>query len=273
MLALDITRFSIRGHEPINDIIAEEETLNIDIVYGPAYNRTTHRLATTMRTPGADHELAVGLLYSLGIIKHAQEIEGLLTCQRGTLDASAQATLTISLIETVKFSPLNFSFGHPRYSGCGICGSAQISGGLAHLHETDLQISAPLLSSLPEKMLAAQTVFALTGGVHAAALFNESGDLIACYEDVGRHNALDKLIGSFLIKDDVPLSKNILLLSSRASFEIIQKASLAQIPIVAVVGAVSSLAVKVAHESTITLVGFLRNERCNVYTHARRVRA
>lgn len=273
MRAVDITRFSHYNQEALNDIIAEEEALNIDIIYGPAYNRTTHRLATTMRTPGADHELAVGLVYSLGIIEHAREIGRLLPCQRGSLEDDTQATLSISLIEDIKFSPLDFSFGHPRYSGCGICGSAQINGELTQQHETNFQVTASLLSSLPQKMLAAQTIFALTGGVHAAALFDEPGNLMACFEDVGRHNALDKLIGSFLIKDDVPLSRNILLLSSRASFEIIQKASRAQIPVVAVVGAVSSLAVQVAHESNITLVGFLRNARCNVYTHARRVRA
>lgn len=252
------------------DLLAQEEPLIIDIEYGPLHNRTRQRLTTTMRTPGNDVELAIGLLFSLGIVTSMTDIIDITPCQRKVLLQEESALLTVQLTHTTTFSPHSFSFGHARYSSCGICGSHELPA-TAKIFATTFSLKAATLIALPEKMRAHQTIFHHTGGVHAAALFDQKQNLLALFEDVGRHNALDKLIGHALATGRLNLSECILLLSSRASYEIIQKAASAQIPVVAVMGAVSTLAVSEALKSNISLIGFLRTERLNVYTHEQRI--
>jgi FdhD protein len=273
MQSTNTVRFHQHGQEAFIDTIACEEVLNIDIIYGPSYNHSVHRLASTMRTPGHDRELVVGLLYSLDIINSMSDIVDIAMCPRGKWDPQSQQTITIMLSETINFSPVDFSFGHARYSSCGVCGSSSInaSNSVVCEHEMDLKVSAKLLTSLPSKMFTMQEVFSMTGGCHAAALFDNAGILQGSFEDVGRHNALDKLIGHMFAKNCLPLTTSILLLSSRASFEIVQKAARAGIRVVAVIGAITSLALDVARQNNITLVGFLRPERLNVYTHTERI--
>lgn len=250
------------------DKIADESPLAIDLVYGPSHNRSRYRLATTMRTPGHDCELALGLLFSLGIIKTMSDIADATVCAR--LNAESPRTVTIHLGHHTPFSPHQVSFGHVRYAACGVCASIDVPKS-TKLTPSTFTMSTRALLSLPEKMRARQQLFNQTGGVHAAALFDGRARLCALFEDVGRHNALDKLIGFMVNNQSLPLAQFVLLMSSRASYEIIQKASVAQIPMIAVMGAVSSLAVTEALASDICLIGFLRADRFNVYTHEQRV--
>lgn len=259
------------GCHHAEDYVAEENVLNIDLVYGPVYNRSHYHLSSILRTPDHDRELVLGLLFSLGIIHDHNDVEDTAVCPRNKLDDTTHHTITISLRPTIAFSPLDFSCAIPRFSGCGMCSSSHIDTDPDILAGGNMKLDISVLLSLAQKMAHVQPVFSKTGGTHAAALFSQEGSLIAGFEDVGRHNALDKLIGFMLTYDRDILQSGILLMSSRASFEIIQKAARAQIPFVATFSAASSLAIQLADQSHITLVGFLRHERCNVYTHPQRL--
>lgn len=268
-----ITRCQGQNLQKAVDAIAIEQPLAIDIVYGKAHNRNVHRLAVTMRTPGYDKELALGLLFSLGIIETKHDVNSISPCLRNKLKTTKQATLLINLHEKVLFNAAYFEAGHPRYSSCGICGSVTLNTSCQSSAKkpAGLRISTRTLIKMADLMAQEQVIFQQTGGTHAAALFDEHSNLIQCFEDVGRHNALDKVIGALLSRNQLPLDRHVLLLSSRASFEIVQKASRAGIDFVAVMGAISSFALALAHEHKITLVGFLRADRCNIYTHGYRV--
>lgn len=254
-----------------HDLVACEHALIIDVVYGKPHHRKLARLATTMRSPGHDHELAVGLMYSLGIIEAAVDMVAFEPCLRAKLDSSATDHVTVQLHPDRPFSPHDFGFGHVRYASCGVCGSFALPKAEAALKNADAQIMGSILLTLSEKMAREQRIFLETGGCHAAALFDSKGKLSALFEDVGRHNALDKLIGSMLLHGADNWQTGIVVLSSRASFDIVQKAARAGFSVVAVMGAVSSMAVSVADEHGITLIGFLRDHRLNVYTHPSRI--
>lgn len=272
MRSVDVTRGDREGKKSNTDLVAVEEALAIDLIYGPAHNRNLHRLTTTMRTPGDDTVLVLGLLFSLSIIDRASDVLEVVPCARGGLDPEAIDRLTVYLDVSRSYAPLDFAEGHPRYSSCGVCGGTNLPKPLDRgTFRRNLTIPTALLRGLPERMKQEQEVFNKTGGTHGAALFDERGELLALGEDVGRHNALDKLIGCLLMSDRLPLDQCILLMSSRASFEIIQKASRARIPIVAVIGAVSSQAIDLANQSSITLIGFLRPDRLSIYTHEARI--
>lgn len=257
--------------QQVKDILAVEKALAIDIIYGQAHNRTSHRLLTTMRSPQHDQELVVGLLYWLGIIDSPQEIIGIDACMRNKHPTSYIDRISVHLAYGKLFLPPNFSFGHGQHSSCGVCGIENLPK--THIPTSDqisAIISAALLKTLLKKMAHTQKIFKKTGGTHSAALFNKSGHMLANFEDVGRHNALDKLVGHMLL-NQCQQNDVILLLSSRASFEIIEKAARAQIKIIAVMGAVSSLAAQLAEKYHVTLVGFLRDNRFNIYSHAHRI--
>lgn len=251
------------------DTVAEEAPLAIDVVYGKAHHRKSSRLTVTMRSPGHDEELVLGLLFSLGIIDSVGDIAALSPCARPMLERTDIATITAALTYDREFQPLDFLAGHARYAGCGVCGGHVLPNahGCASLFHG--VVDAASLRVSPAKMALAQHEFQTTGGSHAAALFTEHGQLLSLFEDIGRHNALDKLIGYFLARREP--SRGFLVMSSRASFEIVQKAARANIALIAVMGAVSTLAVDLAHKHGITLVGFLRTERFNVYTHPERI--
>jgi FdhD protein len=226
-----------------------------------------------MRTPGHDRELCYGLLLSLGIIESTKDILAIKPCMRTRLTDKHHETLVVDLAYDREYQPLNFLSGHPRYSGCGVCGSHEvpISSRINRPLAVNVITDASALLALPEKIARHQRIFLHTGGCHAAALFDVDNSLFALFEDIGRHNALDKLVGHTLLScHDVKAST--LVFTSRASFEIVQKAHRAGISVVVAMGAVSSLAVDEAERSGITLVGFLRGDRFSVYTYPHRVR-
>lgn len=257
-----------------NDILAVEEPLEIRLVYGSNQSRTTKNISITMRTPGHDFELAQGFLFTEGIIKNYNQI---LEISYFNSLLNPENIVIVELREDVELDLLKLERHFYTSSSCGVCGKASIEAvkTTGDIHKTvsaeTIKVSKELIYSLPDILRKNQNIFESTGGLHASALFNLEGELIIAREDVGRHNALDKLIGVALAKNLLPLDKHILLLSGRASFELIQKATMATVKIVAAIGAPSSLAVQMAHEFGITLIGFLKDERFNIYTGEERI--
>lgn len=253
------------------DMLAVEEPLEIKIVYGNENNRQTKNLSVTMCTPGNDEELAVGFLFTEGIIRSKEEV---LQCIPFSMQGNN--SITVELKPGISFDLKKIERHFYTSSSCGVCGKSSIDAVKNVFNNNgtkdNIQINAPVLTTLPETLRENQEVFEHTGGLHASALFDLNGNLLLTREDVGRHNALDKLIGESLMKGTVPLDQHILLLSGRASFELIQKAAMAGIKIVCAVGAPSSLAVELAKETGMTLVGFLRDGRFNIYCGEQRIK-
>ena len=259
-----------------NDILAVEEPLEIRLAYGSPNSLITQNLAVTMRTPGNDEELALGFIFTEGIITRDTDIDRIehvfTSCSENN-----QNTIQVILNDGVKPNLLQAERNFYTTSSCGVCGKASIQAirtvSSFAIEPLDCEPIHPgLIVGLPDKLAEQQQLFADTGGLHAAALFSNEGELIFIREDVGRHNALDKLIGTSLNAKILPLTKSILLLSGRASFELVQKAAMAGIPVIAAVGAPSSLAVSLAKEFGITLIGFLRNNRFNIYSGEERIK-
>jgi len=257
------------------DVLAIEEPLEIRLEYGPVNNRKVQNVSVTMRTPGYDEELALGFLFTEGIIKQQSDTNTIEHCFIACAE-NKENVIQVSLKEDVIPNLNNTERNFYTTSSCGVCGKASINAirtvssfDKAALAEN--QINSEIIYFFPAILQTHQEVFADTGGLHASALFDSSGELILVREDVGRHNALDKLIGAALNNDMLPLNKHILLLSGRASFELVQKAAMAGINIIAAVGAPSSLAVQLAEEFKITLIGFLRGQRFNIYTQPQRI--
>ncbi|PMB00289.1 sulfurtransferase FdhD [Fischerella thermalis CCMEE 5268] len=252
-----------------SDYITTEEPLEIRLL---SPRRT---IAITMRTPGADFELAAGFLYTEGVISNRQDIQRLSYCVDAEIDGEQRFNIAnVELREDLHLNlqPLERHFY--TSSACGVCGKASLENlrlrGVTPI-PPEPQVTPEILYSLPEQLKAAQGIFKATGGLHAAALFDAQGQLLTVTEDVGRHNALDKLIGSALLSDRLPLHNHIVMVSGRSSFEILQKCIVAGIPIICAVSAPSSLAVSVAKEFGITLIGFLREQKFNVYSGRERI--
>ena len=256
--------------ESANDALAVEEPLEIRIGFGKEHRA----ISITMRTPGNDFELAAGFLFTEGILDSANQIKSIKHCGKFP---NNQNTVRLDLAEdtAIDFKKLERNFY--TTSSCGVCGKTSLDAlatGAKRIEITDFPcVSAEIIHQLPEVLRESQTVFDETGGLHAAALFDVQGKLIELREDVGRHNAVDKLIGKQFLDNSLPLADKILFLSGRASFELIQKAVMAQIPIVCAVGAPSSLAVEAAKEFNITLLGFVRDQRFNIYCGKERIRS
>lgn len=245
--------------EYLRDELTIEEPLEIRI--------GDKTLAITMRTPGHDEELAAGFLISEAIVRERRQI--------ANISAGIQNVATVDLISgaRVKLRPAQ-RFGTIS-SSCGICGKTNIETirqSFAAIKSANVRIDIETLLSLPEKLRKAQSDFARTGGIHAAGIFDIDGELKIAREDIGRHNAVDKAIGRAFLDDALPSDRHVLLVSGRASFEIVQKSLAAGIPIIAAVSAPSTLAVEFARENNQTLIGFLRPPRFNIYTHVERVR-
>jgi len=280
MPANSITRspiIKVSGDDNIKttDALAIEEPLEIRLEYGPADARKTQAISVTMRTPGNDAELALGFLFTEGIIKQQPDTKSVEHCFIACGE-NKENVIQVSLTEGVVPNLHNTERNFYTTSSCGVCGKASISSiktVSAFKNEVGIenQISPDVFYLLPAILQKRQEVFADTGGLHASALFEPSGELILVREDVGRHNALDKLIGAALNNEMLPLNRHILLLSGRASFELVQKAAMAGINIIAAVGAPSSLAVQLAEEFNITLIGFLRGQRFNIYSQPQRI--
>ncbi len=257
------------------DRLAVEEPLEIKLAYQSANGLQVKNLAVTMRTPGDDADLAAGFLFTEGIITSIDAISGIeyngKPCSENK-ENSIQVRLQQNIQPNLSQSDRNFYTS----SSCGVCGKASIHAihtvrSVAAPHWQGGPVTVALLTGLPAQLAQQQKTFAATGGLHAAALFSTDGDLLLLREDVGRHNALDKLIGAALSAPSIHLRGCILLLSGRASFELIQKAAMAGIHVVAAVGAPSSLAVSLASDFGITLIGFLRNNRFNIYSGYQRI--
>ncbi|MDB4926142.1 formate dehydrogenase accessory sulfurtransferase FdhD [Mucilaginibacter sp.] len=271
---LPVTKVYTTVSTDTSDSLAIEEPLEIRLEYGPKDQRIVQNVSVTMRTPGNDAELAMGFLFTEGIVKQAGEVANVNHCFIACAE-NKENVIQVSLNEQVIPELKNTERNFYTTSSCGVCGKGSINAirtiSSFSQQVDDNMVSSELLHELPGILSAHQEVFATTGGLHACALFSLSGKLLLVREDVGRHNALDKLIGASLQNNWLPLSKAVLLLSGRASFELVQKAAMAGITIIAAVGAPSSLAVQLAEEFNITLVGFLRNNRFNIYNAAHRI--
>jgi FdhD protein len=257
-----ILRFNGSTTTQAIDHLSPEEPLEIR-VRGRA-------ISVTMRTPGNEDELAAGFLLTEGLIHSRRGILGIEPCGRNEFGNLINVQLAPEV--HVDFEKLTrHVFGS---SSCGLCGKATIEAVRAQFPKvtSDVTINAQTLLALPAKMRAAQSTFTLTGGLHAAGLFSATGDLLVLREDVGRHNAVDKVLGYAFLNDLLPLDRHILLVSGRTSFEILQKALAAQVPVIAAVSAPSTLAADFATGSGQTLVGFLRENRMNVYAHPQRIK-
>ncbi len=251
------------------DVLAAEEPLEIRAGYGPTDDRQHRTVAVTMRTPGHDFELAAGFLLTEGIIRRRDELYGVIYCPDVKKAEEQENVVRAELAPTVPVDLSRMERHFYTTSSCGVCGKTSIDAVHAAscpvLPTDGPYVAAGVIHQLPERQRAAQALFEQTGGLHAAALFSPEGELLLLREDVGRHNALDKVIGAALLQEWLPLHRHVLLLSGRVSFELVQKAAVAGIAVVAAVGAPSSLAVQAAQNFGMTVCGFVREGRYNVY--------
>ncbi|MFB7369789.1 formate dehydrogenase accessory sulfurtransferase FdhD [Streptomyces sp. NPDC056222] len=259
-------REGVSSHRP--DTLAAEEPMEIRVGGRP--------LTVTMRTPGDDFDLAAGFLASEGVVHAADEVAGIRYCAGATADGgNTYNVVDVALAPGVAAPDASLERNFYTTSSCGLCGKA----GLEAVRTTaawsvagdPLRIGPEVVTALPDRLRAAQRVFDTTGGLHAAGLFSADGELLCLREDVGRHNAVDKVVGHALRSGLLPLRESVLMVSGRASFELVQKAVMAGIPMLAAVSAPSSLAVDLAEESGLTLIGFLRGASMNVYTGSERL--
>jgi FdhD protein len=266
-----VVAFDAAGSASRSDRLATEEPLEIRLLAG----RSRRTAAVTMRTPGADFELAAGFLHGEGIVARPEDIVGMSYCTDPGIGGEQRFNIVnVALAPHVApdLAPLERHF--LTTSACGVCGKASLDAlrvRSAPLAGTSPGIEPGTLTGLPGRLRAAQGLFEVTGGLHAAGLFDATGNLVAVREDVGRHNAVDKLLGWALMAGRLPLADSIVLVSGRASYEILQKCLAATVPVVCSVSAPSSLAVSLAEQFGMTLVGFLRGERFNIYAGAARI--
>lgn len=257
------------------DHLATEEPLEIQLSFGASEQRTQRSLAITMRTPGQDFDLVYGFLFTEGIIHRRNDVIQM-RYPGNQLDPEAQENIV--LVELHPHTNFDFERLNRHFytsSSCGICGKTSLEMVQPHAHflldPLNPQVTPPILLRLPQLLLPQQSLFGRTGGIHAAGLFSAAGDLLLLREDVGRHNAVDKVLGAALQKHDFPLRTEILLVSGRAGFELVQKAIMAGLSVMAAVGAPSSLATELAEAHNLTLIGFLRDGSFNVYTGKERI--
>lgn len=274
-LAFDIGKVSGDGQVSQRDEVAVEEPLEIQLVTGEASGAAAKSISITMRTPGNDAELALGFLFSEGIITNETWIASIDHCGEPDPDTGVRNVIRIGLNadEAIDLDRLERHFY--TTSSCGVCGKASLDAlrvaGQHSLKHAGTRFPRDVLTVMPERLREQQQVFSRTGGLHAAAVFSPDGEIAVVREDVGRHNAVDKAVGALLRRHRLPAHDLGLLVSGRASFELMQKALVAGLPLLAAVGAPSSLAVQLAREFDMTLVGFLRRDRFNVYAGPERL--
>ncbi|WP_294333092.1 formate dehydrogenase accessory sulfurtransferase FdhD [uncultured Chryseobacterium sp.] len=266
---IEIVRAKDHQSFSCTDEVSVEEPLEIRVSYLEDGQKLKKNISVTMRTPGNDAELAAGFLFTEGIISDPQQIKKVNRLQAGC-SVNSGNVITVEL--SAGFIPqlMNADRNFYTTSSCGVCGKGSIESiktvsPFQNLKKKPQMVSLETIYQLAEKLRTFQNNFSATGGIHASGIFDNEGNLLALREDVGRHNALDKLIGNALMTGQLPLQDRILVLSGRASFELIQKAAMAGLSIVAAIGAPSSLAVDLAKEFDMTLLGFLRNNRFNIY--------
>jgi FdhD protein len=252
--SVDITRVVGADASPADDVVVIEEPLEIRV--------SEKTISVTMRTPGDDEDLAAGFLFTEGLIQMAEDVESV-------RHWSSPNVIRVALREGARIDMSKLDRHFYTTSSCGVCGKTSIEALRVATSAEPRQshpVTSELIHHLPKRLEEHQAAFRATGGLHAAAIFDFTGALIRSREDIGRHNAVDKVIGSLFLERRTPLTDTVLMVSSRASFEIVQKAIVAGIPVVAAVGAPSTLAISLASEFHLTLLGFVRNERFNVYT-------
>lgn len=258
-----------------DDLLAVEEPLEVRIGHGPIGSREQQSIYITMRTPGNDFELALGFLYTEGIINSFDQIQNIQYCEDTGKQEEKENIIRVELLPevTIELSKLQRHFY--TTSSCGVCGKSSIDAirvqNCPLLPDEYPKIKVREIINLSNRLRKSQTVFKYTGGLHAAGLFYPDGQMVTMREDIGRHNALDKLIGACLFKKMIPLNNFIVLVSGRASFELMQKSLMAGIPVLTAVGAPSSLAVQLAKEFNMSLIGFLRDGSFNIYHGIHRV--
>ena len=254
-----------------DDILVTEEPVEIRLGHGPLDDRKEFRLSVTMRTPGHDEELALGFLFTEGLIADRTEVIRVEHCAQVKTEERGNV-VRAELRPDVELDPARWQRNFYTTSSCGVCGKSSLEAVHAQCRSTITpwgDVDPAVITTLPERMREAQTVFKHTGGIHAAALFDRQGQLLLLREDIGRHNAVDKLIGAAQLAN-LHLATGQLLVSGRAGFELVQKCVVAGIPLMAAVGAPSSLAVDLARGHGLTLVGFLRGARFNLYAPAQK---
>ena len=262
---MSVDRIDESSRKRRDDHVAVEEPLEIRL--------DGKSVAVVMRSPGNDEELAAGFLYTEGIIKESHELSTVVLKQDEKNPALANV-VEVTTVAGIDLTKRGWQRNFVSASSCGLCGKLTIESVRLHVpsvRDDPLQVSPELIRGLPSKMRSGQAGFDETGGLHAAGLFDRRGELLTLREDIGRHNAVDKVVGAALLSDDVPLRGHVLMVSGRASFEIAQKALMARVPIVAAVSAASSLAVELADSCGMALVGFLRGSSLNVYAGSHRI--
>ena len=256
------------------DVLAVEEPLEIRVVFGKEESRRAKSLSITMRTPGADDELAAGFLLSENVVRRPEDILSFEHVGTVPEDADHGNTMRVELGFDVPFKFENLQRNFYTTSSCGICGKASLDAikaqGITRVEDT-FRTDSSIIYGLPNALREEQSVFDRTGGIHAAGIATRDGEFISIREDVGRHNAVDKLIGSQMLANNFPLCDKVIVVSGRASFELVQKALMAEIPMMVAVGAPSSLAVELASEFGMTLAGFTSKDRFNVYAGVERI--
>ena len=274
-LAVEISKVRAGVPEALTDSVAVEEPLEIRLGYTTPDGRATRSISITMRTPGNDRELAAGFLFTEAIISQASDIASIETCGPPAPDSGNHNVIRVDLAATVTVDLGRLQRHFYTTSSCGVCGKTSLDAlrvnGAEPLEMADATFSRAVLTGIPETLRAAQHTFDKTGGLHAAAAFNSEGDLMVVMEDVGRHNAVDKVVGSLLLNNSLPANNLGLMVSGRTSFELMQKTLVAGMPLLAAVSAPSSLAVQLAKEFNMSLIGFLRGDTFNIYAGEERI--
>lgn len=276
--SLPITISEIRGEtrQSRQDQVAVEEPLEIRLAFDTPAGRRESSVSITMRTPGNDAELAMGFLFTESIINDPADVAFARPCGPPAPDSGNHNVVRVELAPGINVDLDRLQRHFYTSSSCGVCGKTSLEAlrvsGAKEAAVDNVRFAREMLTTLPIKLRAAQKVFDTTGGLHAAAAFDAAGDIVAIREDVGRHNAVDKVVGALLSRNALPASDLGLLVSGRASFELMQKAVMAGMPVLAAISAPSSLAVDLAREFNITLVGFLRGDTFNIYTAPERIR-
>ncbi len=271
---IEVLRFGDQSRDS-SDLLAVEEPLEIRLEFGPATDRQQRNIAVTMRTPGHDLELAAGFLFGEGILRSASDIQKIDWCSNVRKPEEYGNVVKVELVPDIvpELSKLDRNFY--MSSSCGVCGKASLEAihiaGCPIIPADGRRFSADFIRSLPAIADQVQTVFKHTGGIHAASIFDAEGSLRVIREDIGRHNAVDKAIGAIFLSGNMALHDHVLLVSGRAGFELVQKAVFAGLSMMVAIGAPSSLAVDLARQHGLTLVGFLRGQRFNVYAGESRI--
>lgn len=274
-LTVDISRVSGKQEQTERDDVAVEEPLEIQLSSPTAGGSAAKSISITMRTPGEDADLALGFLLTEGIIESAAQVSSVAHRGESAPDTGAQNIIRVEVCPDVDIDLKKLERHFYTTSSCGVCGKTSLEAlrvtGQSSLAHCTVRFARDLITTMPERVRNRQRVFSKTGGLHAAAVFDSQGKIIVVKEDVGRHNATDKVIGALLQAGALPGNTYGLLVSGRASFELMQKALVAGFPLLAAVGAPSSLAVQTAKEFDMTLVGFLREENFNIYAGPERI--